>query len=257
MQSNWLRQISKTYIHLKEESGSGFVPAPKRADFSSDEEFSNASKQWAERTKSQANTDIARSKAAVSAIDVATPVLKGVELAADTALSAGAVAVPGVGTVLNSTVKGLKAGMAAQRGDYVGATVNALDAAIPYAGKLAKTASTVKTGTDYLTKPVATAVGQLAKSETVKSVAKPVLNTATNVVQKGLSSLGKETTSDVAAKTATTAISKLGSGSIKQTNLDKSLTGIITPTGNSTNSNTQSSDNNIALDRFNKSRFSL
>lgn len=150
--------------------------------------------------------------------------LKVAETVTDAALTAGAVAVPGVGTMLNATVKGIKAQQAVNDGDFVKAGLYAADAALPALGNLAKTASAggkiaqavkpvgelAKDVTNFVKNPIAD-LGKRGAQETISRLsqtgpAKAVIDAGTKALQSsGLSSQAIQ----VGTKTAVTTGTKI------------------------------------------------
>ncbi len=57
MQSNWLKSIAKTYVQLQEQ-----LTMPRREDSATDQEHSEKLKKWAANEKSQAASQISRTK---------------------------------------------------------------------------------------------------------------------------------------------------------------------------------------------------
>ena len=88
--------------------------APNRRDYADTpegaEQWKSDTRDFASKTKSQAKLETEQAKSTYDTLGKVETGLKIADTAADTALSAGAVAVPGVGTALNAGVKMLKAG---------------------------------------------------------------------------------------------------------------------------------------------------
>lgn len=112
---------------------------PRRSDYpegdGGQQQYLDALRSTSQKQKQEAQemTQDAESKANV--LGKIETGLKAAETVTDVALSAGSVTP--VGAALNAGVKGIKAISSAASGDYGSAAVNALDAAVPFAGKLA------------------------------------------------------------------------------------------------------------------------
>lgn len=124
--------------------------------------------------------------------------LKVADAVTDVALTAGSV-VPG-GAIVNAAVKGAKSAIAAGQGNYTGAAVNALDAAVPFAGKLASGVKAAGNIAAVVNNPLAGGVRIAAnKTGLAQSIATGVeklgaSELAANAVGKGLGSATQKTT---------------------------------------------------------------
>lgn len=193
---------------------------PSRKDYADTEE---GAEQWKSDVKSwvpgarkeaeQMTSDAASSYKTLGKIETG---LKIADAVTDTALSAGAVAVPGIGTAINAGVKGIKAGINASEGNYGSAALNVADAALPMvAGKLESAGKLAATAGKFLKAPVESALEKGAEAlkvtktlagETVKGI-----EGSTSV----LSDVGAQFARNVAGKSAVKVASKNISEPIK------------------------------------------
>lgn len=118
---------------------------PKRSDYpegdSGQQQYLQALRDTSQKQRKEAEEVTQDAESRANTLGNIETGLKVADTVADVALTAGS-AVPG-GAIVNAAVKGVKSAMAAGRGDYTGAVASGLDAAVPFAGKLA---SGVKTG---------------------------------------------------------------------------------------------------------------
>lgn len=141
--------------------------------------------------------------------------LKVVKDVADTALSVGAVVVPGAGAALNAAVKGIEGGLEAKDGNYVTAGIKAADAILPYAGKALASVQGASTLGKTIMNPVKTAIEAGARktgldklatkaSEAIVGAVAPNLGlVGTNFATKAASSIAiKQTANTVANATS-------------------------------------------------------
>ena len=174
------------------------------------EKWKSDVKAWVPGAKAAANTMTSNAESAANTLGKIETGLRVADVVTDTALSAGAVAVPGVGTALNAAVKGVKSGINASQGNYLAAGLNAVDAALPMAGQLqtagkvagqlqtaGKVASTVGS---FVRSPIASG---LEKGAEALGVTKTLAGEAVKAIPKTtevLSNTGAQLARNVAAK---------------------------------------------------------
>ena len=197
---------------------------PSRNNYSDDEEGTRQWKadvnSWVPGAKKEAQQMTTNAESSANTLGKIETGLKTAEAVTDTALSAGAVAVPGVGTALNAAVKGVKGGINASQGNYLAAGLNVADAALPIAGQL-KTAGKIATTVGSLIKsPVSSALEKgaeaLGVTKTLAGEAVKAIPTATEV----LSNTGAQFGRNVAAKAGVKIASKTLENPIKSTTSD-------------------------------------
>ena len=177
---------------------------PSRKDYADTEEgnqqWKSDVKSWVPGAKAAANTMTSNAESAANTLGKIETGLKVADVVTDTALSAGAVAVPGVGTALNAAVKGVKSGINASQGNYLAAGLNAVDAALPMAGQL-QTAGKVASTVGSLVKSPVTAV--LEKGAEALGVTKALAGETVKAIPAAtevLSNTGAQLARNVAAK---------------------------------------------------------
>lgn len=172
---------------------------PRRQDFNSQEEYLQALRDTAVKQKEEGQKLTSSGEQRANILGKVETGLKVADTIADATLSAGAVAVPGIGTALNATVKGLKSGMAASQGDYGKAALYAADAGLPALGRLASTGTQLGKATQiakpaldlakdvgaYIKNPVTGAVSELTK---IGLQAKPIsqMTSSMSNIAKGI-----------------------------------------------------------------------
>jgi hypothetical protein len=172
-------------------------------------------KSWVPGAKAAANTMSSNAESSANTLGKIETGLKVAETITDTALSAGAVAVPGVGTALNAAVKGVKGGINASQGNYLAAGLNAVDAALPIAGQLQTAGKVASTIGSLAKSPVSSALEKgaeaLGVTKTLAGEAVKAVPAATEV----LSSTGAQFGRNVAAKAGVKIASKQAEAPIK------------------------------------------
>jgi len=112
---------------------------PRRSDYpegdSGQQQYLQALRDTSQKQRKEAEEVTQDAESRANTLGNIETGLKTAEVVTDVALTAGS-AVPG-GALLNAGVKAAKSAIAAGQGDYTGAAANALDAAVPFAGKLA------------------------------------------------------------------------------------------------------------------------
>lgn len=149
---------------------------PRRQDFGTEDEYLQALRDASKKQRAEAEEMTSAAEKSASTLGKIETGLQAADAVTDAALSAGAVAVPGVGTALNAGVKGIKAGIAGSQGDYGKAALYAADAGIPAVGRLASAAT--QTGR----------IAQAAKPalELAKDVGSYVANPVKEIVKTGV-----------------------------------------------------------------------
>jgi hypothetical protein len=177
---------------------------PSRKDYADTEEgnekWKSDVKSWAAKEKAAATIMTTNAESAANTLGKIETGLKVADAVTDTALSAGAVAVPGVGTALNAAVKGVKGGINASQGNYVATGLNAVDAVLPVAGQL-QTAGKVASTIGSLVKSPVTAV--LEKGAEALGVTKALAGETVKAIPAAtevLSNTGAQLARNVAAK---------------------------------------------------------
>jgi len=175
---------------------------PRRQDYGTQEEYLQALRDASVKQKAEAQQMTSSAEQRANTLGKAETGLKVGEAATDAILSAGAVAVPGVGTALNAGVKGIKATIAGSQGDYGKSALYAADAALPAVGRAATLVSQTgkaakiaqpalelaKDVGSYISNPVKETIGQgLRKVVTTEPVAKAVSSLASAGESLGLS----------------------------------------------------------------------
>jgi hypothetical protein len=155
---------------------------------------------WVPQARKDAESMTNNAESAANTLGKIETGLKVADAVTDTALSAGAVAVPGVGTALNAAVKGVKGGINASQGNYVATGLNAVDAVLPVAGQL-QTAGKVASTIGSLVKSPVTAV--LEKGAEALGVTKALAGETVKAIPAAtevLSKTGAQLARNVAAK---------------------------------------------------------
>jgi hypothetical protein len=189
--------LTEKYLDiLAEESGEStgsYIPAPNAKVGSKYPDTPEGWSQWKEATKSSAanqrkEAEEQTEKAAGKAenLEKTKRVVGAVKSGADAALSAGAFAVPGAGSVINAGVKSAEAGIDLSQGNNLSAGMNMADAALPYAGKLAGAANAIAK-----TAPVAAKLA--SETERAVSGAKTAFTAAINPLSVALETTAKKT----------------------------------------------------------------
>lgn len=191
---------------------------PRRQDYATQEEYLQALRDTSVKQKAEAQQMTSDAESKANILGKVETGLKVADTVTDAALSAGAVAVPGVGTALNAAVKGTKALVNANQGNYGQAALNVADAALPGVGRLANTASTagklanaVKPTAqlaadigNYVANPVKTVVGTVAKSALGTNTGKAITTGVSTLGQSiGLSNVGLNVLGQTSLKTGT------------------------------------------------------
>jgi len=179
------------------------------------EKWKSDVKAWVPGAKAAANTMTSNAESAANTLGKIETGLKVADVVTDTALSAGAVAVPGVGTALNAAVKGVKSGINASQGNYLAAGLNAVDAALPMAGQL-ETAGKVASTVGSLVKSPVTSV--LEKGAEALGVTKALAGETVKAIPAAtevLSNTGAQLARNVAAKAGVKIASRQAEAPIK------------------------------------------
>jgi hypothetical protein len=197
---------------------------PSRKDYADTDEgaqqWKSDVKSWVPGAKKEAEQMTSNAESTYKTLGKVETGLKVADAVTDTALSAGAVAVPGVGTAINAAVKGVKAGINASQGNYGTAALNVADAALPVMGELQSAGKVAQTAGKFLKAPVESALEKGAEAlgvtkslagETVKGI-----EGATSV----LSDVGAQFGRNVAAKSGIKIAAKSASEPIKSTASD-------------------------------------
>lgn len=143
-------------VELPEKKEETQTAVPLRSNFPEGDEgqsqYLQALRDAAPKIRQEAQRMTNKAESEANLLGKAETGLKAAETVTDLALSAGSVTP--IGAALNAGVKAVKGGMAAAEGDYVKATTNALDAALPVAGKLATGVKGVSTAVKAVTDPL-------------------------------------------------------------------------------------------------------
>ncbi len=206
-----LETINEEWYNPKTWFGSSDHPKlPNRRDYGEDEaeteRWKADTQSFASGERKAAEEQTASAASRYKTLGNVETGLKVADAVTDTALSAGAIAVPGVGTALNAAVKGVKAGINVSQGNYGSAALNVADAALPYVGELAAAGKAAQVGEKVIeagaqaAKTGTTALGTVEKTgKTLQTVGKFVRNPVATALEKGAELTG--TTAKIAGET--------------------------------------------------------
>jgi len=181
------------------------------------EKWKSDVKSWVPGAKASANAMSSNAESAANTLGKIETGLRVADVVTDTALSAGAVAVPGVGTALNAAVKGIKGGINASEGNYLAAGLNAVDAALPMAGQLQTAGKVASTVGSFVRSPIASG---LEKGAEALGVTKTLAGEAVKAIPKTteiLSSTGAQFGRNVVGKAGVKVASREVDDPIKST----------------------------------------
>jgi len=175
---------------------------PRRSDYpegdSGQQQYLQALRDASQKQRQEAQEVTRDAESRADTLGKVETGLKVADAVTDVALTAGSV-VPG-GAIVNAAVKGAKSAIAAGQGNYTGAAVNALDAAVPFAGKVASGVKAAGNIAAVVNNPLAGGVRIAAnKTELAQSIATGVQKLgaselAANAVGRGLGSATQKTT---------------------------------------------------------------
>jgi hypothetical protein len=172
---------------------------------------------WVPQARKDAESMTNNAESAANTLGKIETGLKTAEAVTDTALSVGAVAVPGAGTALNAAVKGVKGGINASEGNYLAAGLNAVDAALPMAGQLKTAGKVASTVGSLVRSPIASGLEKTAEALGVTKTLAGETVKAVPMATEVLSNTGAQLARNVAAKSGIKIASRSADSPIKST----------------------------------------
>jgi hypothetical protein len=174
---------------------------PRRSDYpegdSGQQQYLQALRDTAKKQKQEAEEMTRSAESRANILGNIETGLKVADAVTDVALTAGSV-LPG-GALLNAGVKATKSAVAAGQGNYTGVAVNALDAAVPIAGKLATAVKAAGNIASVINNPITggvrVAANKAGLSQAISSGVQKlgVSELAANAAGKGLGSATQKT----------------------------------------------------------------